>query len=135
MAVKRFPNISAKDRFNQSENMSDVANFIETPNEKPAMPTNETPQPPIIKVEKEVEKAGPGRPKTIKKLERPKPMNVYFDMGTHKELGMIKLEHNFEMKDVAYIAIRKFLEEYSVNGRLNEQGIAYLQEKIREING
>ena len=50
-------------------------------------------------------------------------MNVWFDVDTHKDLGRIKLEHDIDMREIAYIAIRKFLDEYMKDGKLNEKGI------------
>ena len=46
-------------------------------------------------------------------------MNVWFDVDTHKDLGRIKLEHDIDMREIAYIAIRKFLDEYMKDGKLN----------------
>lgn len=134
MGKKRFEQTEPVDRFNQSENLSDVVSFIETPNEKPVT-AQETPAPSINSVPAQEITRGPGRPKTVKNVSRPKPMNVYFDTRTHKQLGQIKLDHNFEMKDVAYIAIRKFLDECFVNGELTEEAVVFLQKKMEEING
>lgn len=71
----------------------------------------------------------------MKKVQRSKMMNVPLDPGTHKSLALIKLEHNFEMRDMAYIAIRKFLDEYMEGNELNEKGINYLEKKLKELNG
>ena len=76
-----------------------------------------------------------GRPKLTPKVERKKVMNVWFDVATHKTLGRIKLEHGIEMKDLTYIAIRKFLDEYMEGGELSEKGISYLEKKLKELNG
>lgn len=76
-----------------------------------------------------------GRPKVSYRLERKKVMNVFLDLNTHKALGLIKLEHSFEMRDVAYIAIRKFLDEYMEDYQLSEDGIAFLQKKLEELKG
>ena len=62
-------------------------------------------------------------------------MNVYFDKETHKTLARIKIEHNFEMKDVTYIAIRKFLDEYMEGNELNEKGVRFIEKKLKEMNG
>jgi hypothetical protein len=75
------------------------------------------------------------RSKVTQKMERKKAMNVWFDVDTHKDLGRIKLEHDIDMREVAYIAIRKFLDEYMKDGKLNEKGINYLEKKLKELNG
>lgn len=76
-----------------------------------------------------------GRSKLIPKMERKKVMNVWFDVDTHKTLGRIKLEHGIDMREVAYIAIRKFLDEHMKDGELNEKGLSYLEKKLKELNG
>ena len=76
-----------------------------------------------------------GRPKQILKVERVKPMNVWLDVNTHKMLGRIKVEYGIEMKDVTYIAIRKFLDEHMKDGELDEKGLSYLENKQKELNG
>ena len=73
--------------------------------------------------------------KAAQKVERKKAMNVWFDVDTHKDLGRIKLEHDIDMREIAYIAIRKFLDEYMKDGKLNEKGINYLEKKLKELNG
>lgn len=76
-----------------------------------------------------------GRSKLTPKLERKKVMNVWFDVDTHKALGRIKLEHDIDMREVAYIAIRKFLDEHMKDGELNEKGLSYLEKRVKELNG
>lgn len=78
---------------------------------------------------------GRGRPKVVRRVERKKTMTVFFDLPTHKALGRIKLEHNFDMKDVAYIAIRKFLDEYMDGNMLSDKGIALIEKRLEELNG
>lgn len=39
------------------------------------------------------------------------------------------------MREVAYIAIRKFLDEHMKDGELNEKGLSYLEKKLKELNG
>jgi hypothetical protein len=39
------------------------------------------------------------------------------------------------MREIAYIAIRKFLDDYMKDGKLNEKGINYLEKKLKELNG
>ena len=80
-------------------------------------------------------RGGKDRSKVTQKMERKKAMNVWFDVDTHKDLGRIKLEHDIDMREVAYIAIRKFLDEYMKDGKLNEKGINYLEKKLKELNG
>ena len=55
------------------------------------------------------------------------------NVDTHKDLGRIKLEHDIDMREIAYIAIRKFLDEYMKDGKLNEKGINYLEKKHERI--
>lgn len=94
-----------------------------------------------VEIEKEEQQpiTAPGgvkdRSKVTQKMERKKAMNVWFDVDTHKDLGRIKLEHDIDMREVAYIAIRKFLDEYMKDGKLNEKGINYLEKKLKELNG
>lgn len=76
-----------------------------------------------------------GRSKLNPKVERKKVMNVFLDVDTHKTLGRIKLEHEIDMREVAYIAIRKFLDEHMEDGELSEKGISYLEKKLKELNG
>lgn len=76
-----------------------------------------------------------GRSKLNPKVERKKVMNVFLDVDTHKTLGRIKLEHEIDMREVAYIAIRKFLDEHMKDGELSEKGISYLEKRLKELNG
>ena len=76
-----------------------------------------------------------GRPKVVQKVERKKILNVYFDQETQKTLGRIKLEHNFDMKDVAYIATCKFLDEYMEGNELSEKGVRFINKRLKELNG
>lgn len=92
-------------------------------------------QPIIEHPDKKVSRGVKGRPRNIQKVERNKIMNVYFDKETHKTLARIKIEHNFEMKDVTYIAIRKFLDEYMEGNELNEKGVRFIEKKLKEMNG
>jgi hypothetical protein len=91
---------------------------------------------PIVASDRVKESRGvKGRLKSTPKVERKKGMNVWFDVDTHKALGRIKLEHDIDMRDVAYIAIRKFLDEHMKDGELNEKGLSYLEKKLKELNG
>lgn len=85
----------------------------------------------------EVKEAGKtrGRSKQPSKAERIKQLNVMLDVNTHKALGRIKLEHDFGMREVAYIAIRKLLDEYMEGNELTEKGIKFIEKKLKELNG
>lgn len=96
-----------------------------------------------VEVEKEDQQpmAAPKEDREVKTVQRllkggaKKAMNVWFDVDTHKDLGRIKLEHDIDMREIAYIAIRKFLDDYMKDGKLNEKGINYLEKKLKELNG
>lgn len=96
-----------------------------------AVSTRERPMPYIEPVQ---ERVGAGRPKVQRRVERGKPMNVYFDEQTHKLLKNMKFYHEIEMKDIPYVLTREFFRQYEVGGKLNEEGLAYLQKLLAEVN-
>lgn len=82
----------------------------------------------------EPERVGAGRPKVLRKVERGKPMNVYFDPHTHQLLKNMKFYHDIEMKDIPYVLTREFFKKYEVDGRLSVEGVTYLQRLLEEVN-
>lgn len=93
--------------------------------------TRERPMPVIEPIQ---ERVGAGRPKVQKKVERSKAMNVHFDTETHKLLKNMKFYHEIEMKDIPYVLTREFFKKYEVGGKLNAEGLAYLQRLLAEVN-
>lgn len=99
-----------------------------------AMAESSRPMPMPAVQQVQPERVGAGRPKTVRRVERDKAMNVYFDKETHKLLKNMKFYHDIEMKDIPYVLTREFFKKYEVNGQLNAEGIAYLQRLLAEVN-
>ena len=110
----------------------DVANTErEIPDPVPAtqpVPTYTHPQP------QQSDRVGAGRPKIPRRVERGKAMNVYFDSDTHQLLKNMKFYHDIEMKDIPYVLTREFFKKYETGGKLNDEGMAYLQRLLSEVN-
>ena len=93
--------------------------------------TRERPMPVIEPIQ---ERIGAGRPKVQKKIERNKAMNVHFDLETHKLLKNMKFYHEIEMKDIPYVLTREFFKKYEAGGKLSDEGLAYIQRLLSEVN-
>ena len=126
----------AKRRFNQDENMADIAAYAATPIEKPATPVsvNEV-------VEEQPSTLNPqpstktGRPKKTRKIEGGAPVTVFFDQDTKSKLVLTKVSHRIEMKDLIFGATLMFLDKYYDNGVLSATGLRELEKTLKNFYG
>ena len=136
----------AKRRFNQDENMADIAAYAATPIEKPAEPVvaNEVveEQPSTLKRSSLAEgKSNPqpstklGRPKKTRKIEGGAPVTVFFDQETKSKLMLAKVAHKIEMKDLIAGATLLFLDKHYSNGQLSEAGQRELESALEKFYG
>ena len=127
----------AKRRFNQDENMADIAAYAATPIEKPATPVavnEETPtNSEIITQNSELKKTG--RPKKTRKIEGGAPVTVFFDQETKSKLMLAKVAHKIEMKDLIAGATLLFLDKHYSNGKLSEAGQRELESALEKFYG
>lgn len=127
----------AKRRFNQDENMADIAAYAATPMEKPTTPVavnEETPaNSEIITQNSELKKTG--RPKKTRKIEGGAPVTVFFDQETKSKLMLAKVAHKIEMKDLIAGATLLFLDKHYSNGQLSEAGQRELESALEKFYG
>lgn len=127
----------AKRRFNQDENMADIAAYAATPMEKPATPVavnEETPtNSEIITQNSELKKTG--RPKKTRKIEGGAPVTVFFDQETKSKLMLAKVAHKIEMKDLIAGATYMFLEKYYHDGQISLVGQDELEKALDRFYG
>lgn len=126
---KRFAN---RDNGQSSSNTS-IRN-VNLTEDAAAMAESTRPMPMPVISQVQTGRVGAGRPKTQKRVERGKAMNVYFDEKTHQLLKNMKFYHDIEMKDIPYVLTREFFKKYEMNGQLNAEGLAYLQRLLAEVN-
>ena len=126
---KRFANYQKN-----SEPASTSIKNVDLTEDAAAMAESARPMPIPAVQQVQPERVGAGRPKTQKRVERGKAMNVYFDEKTHQLLKNMKFYNDIEMKDIPYVLTREFFKKYEVNGQLNTEGIAYLQRLLAEVN-
>ena len=76
-----------------------------------------------------------GRPRVQRRIDRPKMVGVGLDVELHRQLGMVKLEEGIDMKDLIYLVTRDFMQRNFTDGHLSAKAVAYLQNKLSEVNG
>ena len=127
----------AKRRFNQDENMADIAAYAAAPMEKPATPVAVNEEAPtnseIITQNSELKKTG--RPKKTRKIEGGAPVTVFFDQETKSKLALAKVAHKIEMKDLIAGATLLFLDKHYSNGQLSEAGQRELESALEKFYG
>lgn len=74
-----------------------------------------------------------GRPKKIQKISRSKSTSFLVDVDTLKDLNFLKIEYEYDIKDVIYVLIRDFLEKNFQNRVLSEEGKAFLEERLKDL--
>ena len=123
-----------KGRFFNEELMEEVAAVAEAEWETPEAAA--IIQPAVIQSQtlQQPERVGAGRPKVQRRIERGKAMNVFFDENTHQLLKNMKFYHDVEMKEIPYVLTREFFKKYEMDGKLSQEGLAYLQKLLAEVN-
>lgn len=127
----------AKRRFNQDENMADIAAYAATPIEKPETPvvaSEDASTNSELRIQNsELKKLG--RPKKTRKIEGGAPVTVFFDQETKSKLMLAKVAHKIEMKDLIAGATLLFLDKHYSNGQLSEAGQRELESALEKFYG
>lgn len=134
MAEEKTSNKRFANRDNGQSNSNTSIRNVNLTEDAAAMAESARPMPMPIISQVQTGRVGAGRPKTQKRVERGKAMNVYFDENTHQLLKNMKFYHDIEMKDIPYVLTREFFKKYEMNGQLNAEGLAYLQRLLAEVN-
>ena len=127
----------AKRRFNQDENMADIAAYAATPIEKPETPVvaNEDTSTNSELTIQNSELKKLGRPKKTRKIEGGAPVTVFFDQETKSKLMLAKVAHKIEMKDLIVGATYMFLEKYYHDGQISLAGQDELEKALDRFYG
>lgn len=80
-------------------------------------------------------KAGKGRPKKKRILERNTQRLVRLDTKLSREMGMIKLMHNIDIQDLIYVAVDRFCRVYFPEGQATEEGLKIVRDTMKLVNG
>lgn len=127
----------AKRRFNQDENMADIAAYAATPIEKPAEADAVRDVTDEQLTARSSQLAAPklGRPKKTRKIEGGAPVTVFFDQETKSKLMLAKVAHKIEMKDLIAGATYMFLEKYYHDGQISLVGQEELEKALDRFYG
>ena len=73
-----------------------------------------------------------GRPNKKQNISKKHSILLYMNEETQQKLQMIKVLNKVDMKDVAFAAMTRFLNEFYRDGKLTEQAMDYINSCVYE---